>query len=216
MGKQIAIGHRTVREPQHRGIPYWILDAGEADPDVQRSGAVVRTHINARRNHGTLARLQRHHRIRVALLPLRLPVHHVEVQVHARVPFCHIETGESAEDENRHANEVGTLFSKIEFNSDRQKSLFTLFYRGFDEIHFLSRVFITICDAFIVCSFIVHFGGPFCPICFHVSKLCYIIFSEKWNVFTRRCDAYVIGSGLNADACTAQLFDCTFEIHVFA
>ena len=34
---------------------------------------------------------------------------------------------------------------------------------------------------------------------------------EEWNVFKRRWDAYVIGSGLDADTCTSQLFDCTGE-----
>ncbi len=31
---------------------------------------------------------------------------------------------------------------------------------------------------------------------------------EEWNVFTRRWDAYVRGSGLNAATCSSQLFQC--------
>jgi len=31
---------------------------------------------------------------------------------------------------------------------------------------------------------------------------------EEWNIFTRRWDAFVHGSGLNADNCSSQLFQC--------
>ena len=31
---------------------------------------------------------------------------------------------------------------------------------------------------------------------------------EEWNIFIRRWDAFVIGSGLDADVCSSQLFQC--------
>ena len=31
---------------------------------------------------------------------------------------------------------------------------------------------------------------------------------EEWNVFTRRWDAFVLGSGLDTNSCSSQLFDC--------
>jgi len=34
---------------------------------------------------------------------------------------------------------------------------------------------------------------------------------EEWNLFLRRWDAFVIGSGLNLDSCSTQLFQCTSE-----
>ena len=34
---------------------------------------------------------------------------------------------------------------------------------------------------------------------------------EEWNVFTRRWDAFVLGSGLDKDACSSQLFQCAAE-----
>ena len=37
------------------------------------------------------------------------------------------------------------------------------------------------------------------------------ISKEDWNVFKRRWDAYVIGSGLDAADCSSQLFGCTDE-----
>ena len=34
---------------------------------------------------------------------------------------------------------------------------------------------------------------------------------EEWNVFARRWDAFVLGSGLDATSCTSQLFECAGE-----
>ena len=34
---------------------------------------------------------------------------------------------------------------------------------------------------------------------------------EEWNIFTRRWDAFVIGSNLNPNSCSSQLFQCAGE-----
>ena len=34
---------------------------------------------------------------------------------------------------------------------------------------------------------------------------------EEWNIFTRRWDAFVAGTGLDPDSCSSQLFQCAGE-----